>query len=65
MRHIVFRAAVTIFLIWPLSLALIDAYGLQDQARSADAIVILGSMVYPGARPGPGLRAAPKAHRIH
>ena len=38
-----------------MALALLDAYGLQDQAQPADAIVILGSMVYPGARPGPAL----------
>jgi uncharacterized SAM-binding protein YcdF (DUF218 family) len=55
MRLFLFRLFVTLLLLWPTLLSLIDAYGLQDQARPADAIVILGSMVYPGARPGPAL----------
>ncbi len=55
MRPLLLRLFLTAVLSWPLSLSLIDAYGLQDQAQPADAIVILGSMVYPGARPGPAL----------
>ncbi len=55
MRFVLVRAALSLLLLWPASLALLDAYGLQDQARPADAIVILGSMVYPGALPGPAL----------
>ncbi len=37
------------------TVAVIDAYGLVDRARPADAIVVLGSQVYPGGRPGPSL----------
>ncbi len=55
MRPLLLRLFLTAVLSWPLSLSLIDAYGLQDRAQPADAIVILGSMVYPGARPGPAL----------
>jgi uncharacterized SAM-binding protein YcdF (DUF218 family) len=55
MRRLLLRLLLTALLTWPLGLALIDAYGLQDQAQPADAIVILGSMVYPGGRPGPSL----------
>jgi uncharacterized SAM-binding protein YcdF (DUF218 family) len=53
--HVAFRLLLTTVLLLPLGLSLLDAYGLQDQARPADAIVILGSMVYPGALPGPAL----------
>ncbi len=53
--HLFFRFLLTAVLLLPLALALLDAYGLQDQARPADAIVILGSMVYAGAVPGPAL----------
>ncbi|MBI3538248.1 MAG: YdcF family protein, partial [Chloroflexi bacterium] len=35
----------------------IDARGNIDQARSVDAIIVLGSAVYPGGRPSPSLRA--------
>ena len=38
-----------------VSIAAIDAYGAVDRARPADAIVVLGSHVYPGGRPGPSL----------
>jgi uncharacterized SAM-binding protein YcdF (DUF218 family) len=54
-RTLLIRLLLTLALLWPASLALLDAYGLQDQARPADVIVILGSMVFPGARPGPSL----------
>src|SRR5262245_23430102 len=53
--HVLLRLLLTATLGLPFSLALLDAYGQQDQAHPADAIVILGSMVYPGARPGPAL----------
>ena len=55
MRRLLIRLFISIILLWPLSLSLLDAYGLQDQARPADAIVILGSRVYPGSLPGPAL----------
>ena len=55
MRWVFIRIILSLFLFWPASLALLDAYGLQDQARPADVIVILGSRVYPGGQPGPSL----------
>ena len=55
MRRILPRIVLTLFLLWPASLSLIDAYGLHDQARPADVIVVLGSRVYPGNVPGPAL----------
>ena len=55
MRRVLLRLLITVLLLWPLSLSLIDAYGFQDQARPADVIVILGSRVYPGGVPGPAL----------
>ena len=36
-------------------IAVIDAYGSIDRAQPADVIVVLGSQVYPGGRPGPSL----------
>lgn len=36
---------------------LIDARSQVDAARPADAIIVLGSKVYPGGRPGPSLNA--------
>src|SRR6185369_5225284 len=53
--RLILRCFLTLLFLWPMCLALIDAYGLQDQARPADVIVILGSMVYPGSVPGPSL----------
>jgi uncharacterized SAM-binding protein YcdF (DUF218 family) len=55
MRRILLRLALSLFLLWPASLPLIDAYGLQDQSRPAEVIVILGSRVYPGNIAGPAL----------
>jgi uncharacterized SAM-binding protein YcdF (DUF218 family) len=55
MRTLFTRTLLSLVLLWPMSLSLIDGYGFQDQARPADAIVILGSQVYPGAHPGPAL----------
>jgi uncharacterized SAM-binding protein YcdF (DUF218 family) len=49
------RLLITLVLIWLLCLSLIDAYGLQDQARPADVIVILGSRVNAGGVPGVAL----------
>ncbi len=49
------RLVLTLLLLYPLCLSLLDAYGFQDRAQPADAIVVLGSRVYPGARPGPSL----------
>ena len=59
MKHsrlaVLWRLALTGPALWLASLAVIDGYGLQDQAQPADAIVVLGSRVYPGGRPGPSL----------
>jgi uncharacterized SAM-binding protein YcdF (DUF218 family) len=55
MRRLLLRLALSLLLAWPASVALIDAYGLQDQARPAETIVILGTRVYPGDIPGPAL----------
>jgi uncharacterized SAM-binding protein YcdF (DUF218 family) len=55
LTYLFLRLVLTGILLVSFCLALIDAYGMQDQARPADVIVILGSMVYPGARPGPAL----------
>jgi uncharacterized SAM-binding protein YcdF (DUF218 family) len=49
------RLLATLVLLYPLALALLDGYGQLDRARPADVIVVLGSRVYPGARPGPAL----------
>ena len=53
--RLLLRVGLTALLLCPLSLALIDGYGFIDQARPAEAIVVLGSRVYPGGRPGPSL----------
>jgi len=48
------------------SVAVIDAYGLVDRARPADVIVVLGSQVYPGGRPGQSLsRRADRAAALY
>jgi uncharacterized SAM-binding protein YcdF (DUF218 family) len=54
-RSLLLRLLLTTLLLYPLSLSLIDAYGQHDRARPADAIVVLGSRVYGGGRPGPAL----------
>jgi uncharacterized SAM-binding protein YcdF (DUF218 family) len=36
-------------------LVVLDQFGFADRAQKADAIVVLGSMVYPGGRLGPSL----------
>jgi uncharacterized SAM-binding protein YcdF (DUF218 family) len=55
MRRILVRLVLSVACLYPLSLALIDAFGLQDQAQSAETIVVLGSRVYPGNIAGPAL----------
>ena len=49
------RLLLTGLLLFPACLALVDAYGQHDYAQPADAIVVLGSRVYAGGRPGPAL----------
>jgi uncharacterized SAM-binding protein YcdF (DUF218 family) len=53
--RVIARLILTIWLCWPLAVALIDGYGLQDHTQPAGAIVVLGSRVLPGGRPGPAL----------
>lgn len=50
------RVALTGWCVWLLALAVMDGYGQQDRARPADAIVVLGSRVYPGGVAGPALK---------
>jgi uncharacterized SAM-binding protein YcdF (DUF218 family) len=45
-------AALAAFLV---VLVIVDQYGYADRARPADAVVVLGSMVYAGGRLGPAL----------
>jgi uncharacterized SAM-binding protein YcdF (DUF218 family) len=49
------RLALAVLALWGASVAMIDGYGQQDHAQPADVIVVLGSKVYPGGRPGPAL----------
>ena len=49
------RLALAGLAVWLAGLAIIDGYGQQDRAQPADVIVVLGSKVYPGGRPGPAL----------
>ncbi len=51
----VWRLALAGLALWVAGLAIIDGYGQQDRAQPADVIVVLGSRVYPGGRPGPTL----------
>lgn len=50
--QILFAIALLCFIVL---LARIDQFGGVDRAQSADVIVLLGSMVYPGGRVGPSL----------
>lgn len=50
------RAATLIVLLWVLLTVVVFLYGRRDEARSADAIVVLGAAQYDG-RPSPVLRA--------
>src|ERR1051326_2937188 len=49
------RILLTALGVWMMGLAVIDGYGSRDQAQPADAIVVLGSRVYPDGQPGPAL----------
>lgn len=40
---------------WLIGIIAIGEYGRVDRAQRADAIVVLGSKVYPGGKPGPSL----------
>lgn len=50
------RAFGLVLVIWLACLAAVYLYGLRDQARPADAIIVLGAAQYQG-RPSPVLRA--------
>jgi uncharacterized SAM-binding protein YcdF (DUF218 family) len=54
-RHLLQRLVLSGVCLYLLSLGLIDGYGFVDRARPADAIVVLGSRVYPGGVAGPSL----------
>jgi uncharacterized SAM-binding protein YcdF (DUF218 family) len=49
------RLAFTGGALWLMGAALVDGYGQRDRAQRADVIVVLGSQVYPGGRPGSAL----------
>ena len=48
--------AVVLLVAWVISMVLVDRVGRRDEARRADAIVVLGAAQYVG-RPSPVLRA--------
>lgn len=54
-RPVLYRFCLTILCGWLVVLALLDAFGLQDHAQRAEAIVILGARVLADGRPGPAL----------
>jgi uncharacterized SAM-binding protein YcdF (DUF218 family) len=54
-RRLAARLLLSSLFVWPLALALVDAYGLPDHAQPAQAIVILGSRVLANGQPGPAL----------
>lgn len=52
----ILRALTLVVLLWVLLTVVVFLYGRRDEARSADAIVVLGAAQYDG-RPSPVLRA--------
>ena len=55
-RRVILRAAATIAVLWLVSLGAVLTWALQDDARKADAIVVMGAAQYQG-KPSPVLRA--------
>jgi uncharacterized SAM-binding protein YcdF (DUF218 family) len=55
LRRFLFRSLIVILIASFVSFAIIDAYGMVDHAQSADVIVVLGSQVLRGGRPGRSL----------
>ena len=49
------RLALSGLMLWLAGVAAIDGYGRVDRAQPADVVVVLGSKVYAGGRPGPSL----------
>ncbi len=49
------RLTLTLLLLWPMALALLDAFGQLDRAQPAGAIVILGARVLSSGQPGQAL----------
>jgi uncharacterized SAM-binding protein YcdF (DUF218 family) len=49
------RLLLTLLLLWPFTLAALDAFGQVDRAQPAGAIVVLGSRVLANGQPGPAL----------
>ena len=55
-RRFVIGAAAIVTLCWLISLGAVLSWGVQDDARRADAIVVMGAAQYAG-HPSPALRA--------
>ena len=56
LARVVLRLIGLVLVLWLACLAAVYLYGLRDQARPADAIIVLGAAQYQG-RPSPVLRA--------
>src|SRR5688500_16596234 len=55
-RRVVILGMVTVFTLWMISAAAVLFWSARDEARPAQAIVVLGAAQYAG-RPSPVLRA--------
>lgn len=55
LRRLLFRSLIVLLIASLVSFAIIDAYGMVDRAQSADVIIVLGSQVLRGGRPGTSL----------
>jgi uncharacterized SAM-binding protein YcdF (DUF218 family) len=55
-RRVILGAAATIAVLWLVSLGAVLTWALQDDARKADAIVVMGAAQYQG-KPSPVLRS--------
>jgi len=55
-RRLVIFGMITVFILWAISASAVLIWSARDEARPAQAIVVLGAAQYPG-RPSPVLRA--------
>ena len=55
-RRVIFRVVGIVAVLWLMSLGAVFAWGVMDDARRADAIVVMGAAQYAG-HPSPALRA--------
>jgi uncharacterized SAM-binding protein YcdF (DUF218 family) len=55
-RRVILGAATVVVVLWLVSLGAVLTWALQDDARKADAIVVMGAAQYQG-KPSPVLRA--------